>query len=91
MPAVAKRQNKPPEPPALEPIEEPPLPRKPRKTLAEMAGDLGIACRKCGCRDLRVYYTRPAGQSQIKRVKLCRHCGTRVVTYEREAFSREQE
>jgi len=61
---------------------------KPRKTLDEMAeaGEpLGIACRDCGCRDWRVNYTRQ-GNGEVKRQKICRHCGRRMMTREREAF-----
>lgn len=42
----------------------------------------GIECRKCGCRHFRVYYTR-LGPSCIRRVRICRHCGTRRLTTER--------
>ena len=44
----------------------------------------GIACRRCGCRDLRVVYTRRR-RTGILRRRQCRWCGHRVVTYEREA------
>lgn len=44
--------------------------------------DVGIVCRKCGCREFRVVYTRriPVG---IRRLKQCRHCGRRKMTVER--------
>jgi transcriptional regulator NrdR family protein len=42
----------------------------------------GIACPNCGCRDLRVDYTRPVVNGR-RRVRKCRHCGRRVVTNER--------
>jgi transcription elongation factor Elf1 len=41
----------------------------------------GLECRHCGCRDLRVLYTRQRPRS-IMRVRVCRHCGRRVVTRE---------
>jgi DNA-directed RNA polymerase subunit RPC12/RpoP len=56
------------------------------KSLAEYAaeaaaGNMGIACPKCGCRDLRFSYNKdvPGG---LDRVKRCRNCGTRVLTSE---------
>lgn len=42
----------------------------------------GLRCPKCWCADLRVYYTRKR-RRQILRVRICRHCGTHVRTYER--------
>ena len=41
----------------------------------------GLECRGCGCRDLRVLYTRYRAGS-IVRVRACRHCGRRLVTRE---------
>ena len=41
----------------------------------------GLECRGCGCRDLRVLYTRYRARS-IVRVRSCRHCGRRLVTRE---------
>lgn len=43
----------------------------------------GIACRRCGCRDLRVVYTRPQRDGSILRLRRCRHCGNRFPTFER--------
>lgn len=61
---------------------------KPRKTLGEMAEEpeLGLACRNCGCRDLRVYYTRPKENGIVLRVRICRNCGLKKTTMERETF-----
>ncbi len=42
----------------------------------------GIECPKCGCHHFEVLYTRPI-IGQIKRVRACRHCGRRMVTFER--------
>lgn len=42
----------------------------------------GLACRHCGCRDLRVVYTRPKPGGRIMRRRECRHCGRRVTTWE---------
>lgn len=41
----------------------------------------GLACSKCGCRHLPVYYTRER-RGYILRVRTCRHCGHRVTTRE---------
>jgi transcriptional regulator NrdR family protein len=45
--------------------------------------DRGLRCRKCGCRDLRVVYTRPAGGAKVIRRRECRYCGQRLTTSER--------
>jgi transcriptional regulator NrdR family protein len=42
----------------------------------------GLACSRCGCRDLRVVYTRPRATGVIRR-RECRHCGHRMTTWER--------
>jgi len=44
----------------------------------------GLECPKCGCHHFLVWYTRPL-VGQIKRVRVCRHCGRRLVTLERSA------
>jgi hypothetical protein len=43
----------------------------------------GLICRKCGCCDLRVVYTRPARIGYIHRLRECRNCGYRFPTFER--------
>ncbi len=62
-----------------------------RPALAEMQaasdsdGDMsGLRCRKCGCGNFRVDYTRPK-QNSIMRRRLCRACGFPMLTYERVA------
>jgi hypothetical protein len=62
-----------------------------RKTASEFACEantaellLGLECRKCGCRDFRVYYTRKASGKRIMRRRVCRHCGLMITTFERE-------
>jgi len=42
----------------------------------------GLLCPACGCRHLRVVYTRPTWGSRIMRRRECRHCGQRVSTWE---------
>lgn len=44
---------------------------------------LGLICHRCGCRHFFVVYTRPTAGGQIIRRRECRHCGTRIMTYER--------
>ena len=57
-----------------------------RKSAAQLASDVnadvGLECRKCGCRDFRVYYTRPK-DGFIMRRRRCRNCGTLITTYEK--------
>lgn len=62
-----------------------------RPALAEMQaasdsdGDMsGLRCRKCGCGNFRVDYTRPK-ENSIMRRRLCRACGFPMLTYERVA------
>jgi transcriptional regulator NrdR family protein len=43
----------------------------------------GLECRHCGCRHLRVVYTRPAWGGRIMRRRECRNCGRRMTTWER--------
>jgi len=45
--------------------------------------DLGLQCRKCGCRHFWVVYTRAASGGKIVRRRECRHCGKRITTWER--------
>ena len=45
----------------------------------------GLECRKCGCRHLRVLYTRRAFGGRIVRRRECRNCGKRLSTWEKEA------
>ncbi len=51
---------------------------------AAKAGEgTGLECRQCGCRDFRVYYTRPK-DGTIMRRRRCRHCGALITTFEKE-------
>ena len=43
--------------------------------------DKGLECPRCGCRHLPVLYTRYRPK-KIVRVRECRHCQRRVITYE---------
>ena len=45
----------------------------------------GLECPRCGCRHLRVLYTRAATGGRILRRRECRHCGRRMTTYEQTA------
>ena len=42
----------------------------------------GIACPLCGCRHFYTTHTEPLSSGRIRRRKVCRHCGRRIVTYE---------
>ena len=44
--------------------------------------DVGIACPQCGCRHFYTTHTEPLRDGRIRRRKVCRHCGRRIVTYE---------
>ena len=45
--------------------------------------DVGIRCPGCGCKDLRVYYTRSLTGGRIRRRRICRNCGRMVSTTEK--------
>lgn len=40
-----------------------------------------MKCKKCGCTDLRVIWTRARGESVVRQ-RRCRHCGTEKRTIE---------
>lgn len=47
---------------------------------------VGIACPSCGCCDLRIKpggYVRQLEDGTTKRIKVCRHCGRKVMTTEK--------
>jgi len=44
--------------------------------------DVGLVCRRCGCRHFYVVYTEPK-KDTIMRRRECRNCQKRVSTYER--------
>jgi transcriptional regulator NrdR family protein len=46
----------------------------------------GLVCPKCACENFRVVYTRRALEGRIVRNRECRHCGRRIMTYERVVF-----
>jgi transcriptional regulator NrdR family protein len=50
----------------------------------------GLCCPRCGCYDLRRAYTRKQPR-RIMRVRTCRHCGKRIVTYEAVSGARPEE
>lgn len=41
----------------------------------------GLQCPRCGCRHLEVQYTERGNRCRV-RIRVCRHCGTRVRTRE---------
>ncbi len=42
----------------------------------------GIECPSCGCRHFYTTHTEPLRDGRIRRRKVCRHCGRKIVTYE---------
>jgi len=46
----------------------------------------GLVCPKSGRCDFRVIYTRRACGGKVVRSRECRHCGKRVITYQRVLF-----
>lgn len=43
----------------------------------------GLLCHKCGCKDLRVVYTRGGTGGRVVRRRRCRACNTMVYTTEK--------
>ena len=44
--------------------------------------ELGIACTRCGCRHFKTSNTEPLRDGRIRRRKICRHWGRKIVTFE---------
>ncbi len=42
----------------------------------------GIMCPRCGCRHFKTTHTEPLRDGRIRRRKVCRHCGRKIVTFE---------
>lgn len=42
----------------------------------------GIVCPQCGCRHFNTTHTEPLRNGRIRRRKVCRHCGRKIVTFE---------
>ncbi len=42
----------------------------------------GIVCPRCGCRHFKTTHTEPLRDGRIRRRKVCRHCGRKIVTFE---------
>ncbi|GIW56314.1 MAG: hypothetical protein KatS3mg082_2718 [Nitrospiraceae bacterium] len=42
----------------------------------------GIRCLRCGCRHFKTTHTEPLRDGRIRRRKVCRHCGRKIVTFE---------
>jgi transcriptional regulator NrdR family protein len=52
-------------------------------TSAKPSGnERGIVCPRCGCRHLKTTHTEPLRDGRIRRRKVCRHCGRKIVTFE---------
>lgn len=41
----------------------------------------GLICPRCGCRHFYVTHTERVG-TRIRRRRVCRHCGRRIITWE---------
>ena len=54
-----------------------------RKSWPPEEGHRGLECRYCECSHFRVVYTHPTWGGRILRRRECRHCGTRMTTWER--------
>jgi transcriptional regulator NrdR family protein len=44
--------------------------------------DRGISCPKCGCRHFYTTHTEPLRDGRVRRRKVCRYCGRKVLTFE---------
>jgi transcriptional regulator NrdR family protein len=44
--------------------------------------EVGIRCPRCGCGHLKTTHTEPLRNGRIRRRKVCRHCGRKIVTFE---------
>jgi len=47
----------------------------------------GIVCPRCGCAHYEVCNTEPLKTNSIRRRRICRNCGKKIVTYEGISFS----
>jgi len=46
------------------------------------SSERGIECPQCGCRHFYTTHTEPLRDGRIRRRKVCRHCGRKIVTFE---------
>ncbi len=42
----------------------------------------GIVCPQCGCRQFYTTHTEPLRDGRIRRRKVCRYCGRKLLTFE---------
>lgn len=59
---------------------QPPLRAKPRQEI--QSKDVGIACKRCGCRHHATLDVRRVRDGRIRRRRECRHCTLQFVTFE---------
>jgi transcriptional regulator NrdR family protein len=52
--------------------------------------EVGIRCPRCGCRHFKTSHTEPLRDGRVRRRKVCRHCGRKVVTFEQTAAPAER-
>jgi transcriptional regulator NrdR family protein len=46
------------------------------------SSERGIVCPRCGCRHFKTTHTEPLRDGRIRRRKVCRHCGRKIITFE---------
>jgi ribosomal protein L33 len=44
--------------------------------------EVGIPCPQCGCRHFYTTHTEPMRDGRVRRRKVCRHCGRKILTFE---------
>jgi DNA-directed RNA polymerase subunit RPC12/RpoP len=44
--------------------------------------DRGISCPMCGCRHFYTTHTEPLRDGRVRRRKVCRYCGRKILTFE---------
>jgi transcriptional regulator NrdR family protein len=44
--------------------------------------DRGISCPRCGCRHFYTTHTEPLRDGRVRRRKVCRYCGRKLLTFE---------
>jgi predicted nucleic acid-binding Zn-ribbon protein len=54
----------------------------PSEFIKKGADKIGIACPKCGCKDLRVTNSLPSANGSRRRRRVCRNCGRVFYTNE---------
>jgi transcriptional regulator NrdR family protein len=50
--------------------------------VGEKNDNRGICCPRCGCRHFYTTHTEPLRDGRVRRRKVCRHCGRKMLTFE---------